>query len=106
SNATAITIGGLGVATLLAAGSVYFSIKAAGTANDFDAKKGELGATRADLDGLQSDTRLQAGLALGLGLAAVGAAGVTLFVLKPRAEAGASSRVLVTGQGFALAGSF
>lgn len=102
SNQT-ITYVGLGVATVLAAGSVFFTVKAAGTAKDFDSKKGELGVTRGELDDLQGQTRLQAGLAVGLGLSAVAAAGITLFVLKkPNSE----RRVLVTGQGVALAGSF
>src|SRR5260221_54317 len=45
-----VTYLGLGVATVLAAGSVFFTVKAAGTAKDFDAKKGELGVSRGDLD--------------------------------------------------------
>jgi tetratricopeptide (TPR) repeat protein len=107
SRVDAVTIGGLGVATALAAGSVFFGVKALGTASDFDAKKGELGASRDDLDALQNETRMQAGLSLGLGLAAIGAAGVTLFVLKkPTSETAPASRVIVTGQGVGLAGSF
>jgi hypothetical protein len=114
SNVDAVTIGGLGIATALAAGSVFFGVKAMGSASDFESKKAELGVSRDELDSLQNDTRLQAGISLGLGLAALGAAGVTLFVLKkPTSEAtrssrGAegSSRVVVTGQGFGLAGSF
>ena len=47
-----VTYIGLGVATVLAAGSVFFTVKAAGTAKDFDSKKGELGVSRGDLDDL------------------------------------------------------
>jgi hypothetical protein len=102
-----VTIGGLGIATALAAGSVFFGVKAIGSANDFDTKKGELGVSRDELDSLQNDTRMQAGVSLGLGLAALGAAGVTLFVLKkPASETSPSSRFIVTGQGVGLAGSF
>jgi hypothetical protein len=107
SKVDAVTIGGLGVATALAAGSVIFGIQAIGSASDFDAKKGELGASRDDLDSLQSQTRMQAGVSLGLGLAALATAGVTLFVLKkPSSETAPSSRVIMTGQGVGLAGSF
>jgi hypothetical protein len=107
SSVSPVTIGGLGIATALAAGSVFFGVKAIGSANDFDAKKAELGVAREDLDSLQNDTRMQAGLSLGLGLAALGAAGVTLFVLKkPSSETSPASRVIVTGQGVGLAGSF
>ena len=109
SKIDAVTIGGLGAATAMAAGSVFFAVQAFGSASDFDAKKGELGASRDDLDSLQSQTRMQAGLSLGLGLAAIATAGVTLFVLKKPAsvtENAPSSRVIVTGQGVGLAGTF
>ena len=102
-----VTIGGLGIATALAAGSVFFGVKAMGSASDFDSRKGELGVSREELDSLQNDTRMQAGVSLGLGLAALATAGVTLFVLKkPSSETSPASRVIVTGQGVGLAGSF
>ena len=103
SNGT-VTVVGLGLATLLAGGSVYFTVKALGSASDFDAKKTELGATREDLDGLQSKTRLQSGVALGLGVAALATAGVTLFVL--RKPSGRETRVVTTGSGLAITGGF
>jgi hypothetical protein len=77
SGVSGLTVSGLGVATLLAAGSVYFAIKAGGSASDFDAKKAELGVTRSELDSLQGSARLQAGLSAGLGIGALGVAGLT-----------------------------
>jgi hypothetical protein len=64
SNVDAVTIGGLGVATALAAGSVFFGVKAIGTASDFESRKAELGVSREEIDSLQNDTRMQAGISV------------------------------------------
>lgn len=104
NHGTTTTIVGLGVATALAGGAVYFGVQAFKNASDFDAKKQELGVDRDQLETVQKHTRLDAGLAAGLGVAALAAAGVTLFVLRPSGRT--ETRVGVNGQGLSLAGSF
>jgi tetratricopeptide (TPR) repeat protein len=107
-----IVVGGLGLATVLAVGSAYFTVKALGTASDFDKKKGELGTSRSELDDLQDEARLHAGLGVGLGVAALGVAGLTLFVLAPKktnaglAPAPPARRLRVTATGVTFEKSF
>jgi hypothetical protein len=104
SSRTTTTVIGLGAATLLAGGAVYFGVQAAKSSSDFEAKKQALGVDRDQLETLQKHTRLNAGLAAGLGVAAIGTAGLTLFVFRPSARS--ETRVGVSGQGLSLGGRF
>jgi hypothetical protein len=108
SGSSALTIVGFGGAGLLAVGSAFFAIKAAGTSAKFEEKKRELGVDRSEIDSLQGQERLQFGLSVGLGVSALALTGVTLFVFrKPTAEkSAASTSVIVTGNGAAFKGSF
>lgn len=101
-----LTIGGLAVAGILAAGSVYFATQSAASASDLTKKKAELGASRSELESLQGDTRLNAGVALGLGLSALATAGLTLFVFRKSGSSETQSRVVTTGSGIVLDGRF
>lgn len=103
---TALTVGGVGLAALLAAGSVYFSIKTADSSHDIAAMKSDSGASRAEVADMESKIRLQAGVAVGLGVAAAVTAGATFIVYRISSSKDQSTRVVSTGNGLSLVGRF
>lgn len=70
---------GWSTAGALAAGAVVTTILTMGKVSDYQDKKETLGVTRGELESAQSGARTMAFLSVGLGVAALGVAGITLF---------------------------